>query len=93
MNLFTKQIQTHRLRRGSYCCQEGRMAGRAREGVWTDVHTLLYLKWTTTRPYCTEQGTLLDVMWQPGWEGRLGANGYMCMQRCFAVQLKLSQHC
>ena len=42
MNLFTKQIQTHRLRRGSYGCQEGRMAGRASEGVWTDVHTLIF---------------------------------------------------
>ena len=25
------------------------------------------------------QGTLLNVMWQPGWEGSLGENGYMCM--------------
>ena len=23
-------------------------------------------------------GTLLDVVWQPGWEGSLGENGYMC---------------
>ena len=69
----------------------GWQEGPGRESGLTCTH--LYLKWTTTRPYCTEQGTLLDVMWQPGWEGRLGENGYMCMQRCFAVQLKLSQHC
>jgi len=25
------------------------------------------------------QGILLNVMWQPGWEGRLGENGYMYM--------------
>ena len=25
------------------------------------------------------QGTLLNVMWQPGWEGSLGENGYMYM--------------
>ena len=24
-------------------------------------------------------GTLLNVMWQPGWEGGLGENGYMFM--------------
>ena len=27
--------------------------------------------------YCTAQGTLLNAMWQPGWEGSLGENGYM----------------
>ena len=25
------------------------------------------------------QGTLLNVMWQPGWEQGLGENGYMYM--------------
>ena len=25
------------------------------------------------------QGTLLNVMWQPGWEGCLEENGYMCI--------------
>ena len=25
----------------------------------------------------TAQGTLLNVTWQPGWEGSLGENGYM----------------
>ena len=24
-------------------------------------------------------GTLLNVMWQPGWEASLGENGYMYM--------------
>ena len=27
--------------------------------------------------YCTAHGTLLNVMWQPGWEGSLRENGYM----------------
>ena len=27
----------------------------------------------------TKPGTLLNVMWQPGWEGGLGENGYMHM--------------
>ena len=25
----------------------------------------------------TAQGTLLNVKWQPGWEGSLGENGYV----------------
>ena len=27
--------------------------------------------------YCTAPGTLPHVMWQPGWEGSLGEDGYM----------------
>ena len=26
-----------------------------------------------------QDGTLLNVMWQPGWEGSLGENGYVYM--------------
>ena len=26
----------------------------------------------SARAYCIAHGTLLDVMWQPGWEGSLG---------------------
>ena len=28
-----------------------------------------------TRTYCLAQGTLLNVMWQPGWDRSLGENG------------------
>ena len=27
-------------------------------------------------------GTLLNVVWQPGWEGSLGENGYMYVYGC-----------
>ena len=51
--------------------------GRMRQGIvrrfGMNMFTLLYLKWTMA------QGTLLNVTWQPGWEGRLGEKGYMCM--------------
>ena len=48
--------------------------------MWNIVmNTLLYLKWVTTRTYCTAQGTILNIMWQPGWEGSLGENGSMYM--------------
>ena len=51
------------------------MRGRDREfGI--DMYTLPYLKWKPARTYCTAQGTLLNVLWQPGREGNLGENGY-----------------
>ena len=41
-----------------------------------DMYTLLCLKWITNS---TAHGTLLRVMWQPGWERSLGESGYMYM--------------
>ena len=38
--------------------------------------TQLYLTWRTSKDLLV-QGSLLNVMWQPGWEGSLGENGYM----------------
>ena len=43
-----------------------------------DMNTLLYLKWTQTRIYYIAHGILLNVMWQPGWEGSLGKHRYIC---------------
>ena len=57
---------------------EGWLEGLVREfGI--DIYTLLYLKWITNSriTYCRAHGTLLNVMWQPGCEGRMGENGYM----------------
>ena len=34
--------------------------------------------WTTTASWVAH-GPLLNAMWQPGWEGSLGKNGYTCM--------------
>ena len=54
------------------------MEGLVREfGI--DIYTLLYLKWITNSriTYCRAHGTLFNVMWQPGWEGRMGENGYI----------------
>ena len=39
-----------------------------------DVYTLLYLKQITNKDVSIAHGTLLNVMWQPGWEGSLGEN-------------------
>ena len=41
-----------------------------------------------------EHRELLSVMWRPGWEGSLGrTDACDTWLRCFAVHLKLSQHC
>ena len=44
------------------------------------MYTLLYLTRVTNKlTYSIAQGTLLNVIWQAGWEGRLEENGYMYM--------------
>ena len=45
--------------------------------------TLLYLK--QIRTYCIAQGNLLNIIWQPGWEGSLRENGYIYV--CVAESL------
>ena len=48
----------------------------------------------TNKDLLVAQGTLLNVMWQPGWQESLGENGYVCVWlSSFVVHLKLSQHC
>ena len=41
--------------------------------------TLPYLKWITSKDLVYSTGNSLSVMWQPGWEGSLGENGYLYM--------------
>ena len=54
------------------------MGGRDSQGVWDrHVHTAVCKMDNQHGPIA--QGTLLNVMWQPGWEGSLGENGYMYM--------------
>ena len=55
---------------------EGCREGIVRE-FGMDVYTRLYLKWITNIDPAKAQGTLLSVMWQPGWEWRLKEKGYM----------------
>ena len=33
--------------------------------------------WYVQKYQCYAQGTLLNVMWQPGWEESLGENGFI----------------
>ena len=59
------------------------------------MYKLLCLKWT----YCTAQGSLLNVIWQPGWEMSLGENGHMyihdwvpLLSTCVCVYLCVCVH-
>ena len=49
------------------------------EAWYTDLKIKTHTHKFALRTYCIVQGTLLNVMWEPGWEGSLGENGYMYM--------------
>ena len=75
-NELTYKTETHRLRKQTHGCWG--------EGIVQDfgkvMYTLLYLKWMTSKNLLyIAQGTLLNVMCQPGWERGLGKNGNMYM--------------
>ena len=60
-----------------------------------DMYTLLYVKWIINKDLLVAQGTLLNDMWKPEWEGlggRMDTYIYVWLSP-FAVHLKLSQHC
>ena len=40
------------------------------------MYTLLYLKWISDN-LLDSTLELLSILWQPGWEGSLGENGYL----------------
>ena len=40
-------------------------------------NTAVFLMDIPRRPYCIEQGALLSVVGQPGWERSLGESGHM----------------
>ena len=75
-NELTKQKETHRLNIFNLWLRWVGTGGIVRE-LGVDMYTLLYLQWITTKTYCRTQGTLLNVMWQPGWEGSLEENGHV----------------
>ena len=74
MNIFTRQKQIHRLREWTYGYQGGRVGEGIVRELEINMYTLLYSKWTTRKDL---QGTLLNAMWRPGWEGSLWENGYI----------------
>ena len=44
-----------------------------------DMYTPLYLKWIANKDLPLARGTMFNIIWQPGWEGSSGENGYMDM--------------
>ena len=72
MNLFKKQKNSTLIKRNySY---QGRAGGKRQ--LWslgsTGTHTAIFKMGANIT-----QETLLNGMWQPGWEESLGENGYM----------------
>ena len=62
-SLVTKRKESQRLRVWTYGCLD-----------------FPYLKWITNKDLLyIAHGTLLSVIWRPGWEGNLKANVYMCI--------------
>ena len=76
-NQLTKQNQTHRLGEKTYGYRREGWGERIVREFGMDRYTLIYLKWITNKDLLIIQRTLLNVMWQPGWEGSLGKNGYL----------------
>ena len=71
INLFTKQKETHRLREQTYGCCGGRIV--------REFGMDMYIFKMDNQQVPT-QGTLLNVMWHPRWEGGLkDMNTYICM--------------
>ena len=73
------RVWTHTLREWTSGCPEERWEEGIVREFGMDLCTLLYLKWITNKDLLNSTGTLLSVLWQPGWEGSLGENGYMYM--------------
>ena len=87
---ITKKDLLYGTENSAQCYVAAWMAGQP-GGTW--IHCYIENE-QSTRTYCTAQGTLLSVMWQPGWERGLGENGHMCIRLSpFAVHRKRSQHC
>ena len=47
----------------------------------------------TVRSYWRAHGTLLDLMWQPRWEGSSGENGYTCMYSWISLLFTWNYRC
>ena len=61
-----------RFNEGTYSFRGGRMGKGIVRKFGMDMYTLLYLKWTVSKDLLYSTWNLLNVIWQPGWEGSLG---------------------
>ena len=73
MNLLTTERDELMVAEG-----EGSGEGIVGELEWTCTYCYIQ-NGQSTRIHCIAHGTLLNVMWQPGWKGSLGENVYMYM--------------
>ena len=82
MNLFTKQKQTHRLRKQIYGYQGIRgVGGRDKLGDWIDIYTLLCIKQITSKNllYSTGKSTQYSVMAYMGKESKKRVDICICI--------------
>ena len=95
---INKQKEIHRLQEQAYGCWWGVGLvwgkGIVRE-FEMDMYILPYLKWITNNDFLYARGTLLHVMWQPGWEESVRGEWIHVYVELspFTVHLKPSQHC
>ena len=81
MTFFAEQKQRHRRREQMYGYQGGKGEGGMNWEIGIDTYTLLIvcIKQTIEGNICIAQGTLLNALWCPKWEGNPKAMGYMYM--------------
>ena len=82
-NEITYKIQTQ-TRKQTYGCWGKEIV----QDFGKVMYTLLYLKWITNKTYCIANGTLLNVMYQPGTEGAVWGRMDTCI--CISEFLRCS---
>ena len=93
INVFAKQKQTHRLREWTYDCQGKRWEREIVREFGIDMHTQLYLKWTTNKVLVYSTGNSACCYVAAWMGGEFGGEWIFNMANPFAVHLKLSQLC
>ena len=73
------EVTSYNMVKSVMIARAGRMRGRIVREFGMDIYTLLYLKWIINKDLLYSTQNSAQIMWQPGWEGSLGENGYMYM--------------
>ena len=79
MNLFTKQKQTHGLRKQIQCYQRGKVGGGINQEIRINIYILLYKIDNKNLLYSTGNSTQYSVTAYMGKESKKKKSGYMYM--------------
>ena len=95
MNLQNRDSQTqksHRLIRVLLEENETVADRRDSQGIWDEhVHSVVF-KMDNQQDLLIAHGTLLNVLWKPGWEGSFGENGYVYVYGRVPLLCTLNYH-